>query len=118
MKTKLLAIMLLVGGTMFAQTRISVGVGSGGFRAGFYESSPSYASIPPCPGPNYTWIDGHWTQAYGRNYGGYQVAPGFESRYNDRDDRPGYYVRGSQQERNQGFNQGRNAGGRDRYGNR
>ena len=68
MKTKLLAMMLLAGGSMFAQTRVSIGIGFGGHGAGFYQPPPSYASdIPPCPGPDYIWVDGYWSQNYGRN---------------------------------------------------
>ena len=68
MKTKLLAIMLLAGGSMFAQTRFSIGIGFGGNGAGFYQPPPSYASnIPPCPGSDYIWADGYWSQNYGRN---------------------------------------------------
>lgn len=104
MKTKLLAMMLLAGGSMFAQTRFSIGLGFGNQGAGFYQGAPAYASdIPPCPGPGYTWIDGYWTNDYGREnwvagywsappvFTGYQVAPRFGSRFDnhfgDRDDR-------------------------------
>jgi hypothetical protein len=95
MKTKLLAMMLLAGGAMFAQTRFSIGVGFGGQGAGFYQPPPSYASnIPPCPGPDYTWVDGYWSQDYGRNTwvagywnrqpfsSGYHVAPRFDNGLN------------------------------------
>jgi hypothetical protein len=43
MKTKLLAMMLLAGGSMFAQTRFSVGIDFGGHGAGFssgYQVAP------------------------------------------------------------------------------
>ena len=54
MKTKLLAMMLLAGGSMFAQTRFSVGIG-------FNQPAAVYAShIPPCPGPGYVWTNGYW----------------------------------------------------------
>ena len=43
MKTKLLAMMLLAGGSMFAQTRFSVGIDFGGRNGGFYEAPPAYA---------------------------------------------------------------------------
>ena len=94
MKTKLLAVMLLAGGSMFAQTRFSVGVGFGGQGDGSYQAPPSYASdIPPCPGPDYYWVDGYWSQDHGRNtwIAGYwtreqfNVAPHFDNRFNDRD---------------------------------
>ncbi len=110
MKTKLLALALLAGGSMFAQTRFSIGVNLGGGGRGYYQSAPAYAaSIPPCPGPDYFWTDGYYSQSYGRNdwvagywarrpYNyGYQVAP----RYNNS------YDRGYEQNRGRSFNQGR-----------
>jgi WXXGXW repeat (2 copies) len=100
MKTKLLAMMLLAGGSMFAGTRFSIGVGFGTQGAGFYQAPPAYAAnIPPCPGPGYTWVDGYWTNDYGRQvwvpgfwnappvFTGYQVAPRFDNRFVGRDDR-------------------------------
>jgi hypothetical protein len=93
MKTKLLAMMLLAGGSMFAQTRFSVGVGVGGYGAGVYQQPAPYGySIPPDPGPGYAWIDGYWSQGYGSPVwipgywnapvfrGGYRVEPRFENR--------------------------------------
>jgi hypothetical protein len=85
MKTKLLAMMLLAGGsifapTMVAQTRFSIGLGFGSQGAGYYQAPPAYASnIPPCPGPGYTWVDGYWTNDYGRQtwVAGYWSAPAF-----------------------------------------
>jgi hypothetical protein len=61
-KIKLLAVALIAGGTMFAQTRLSIGVGVGaGYAPGYY-APPAYAAQyqPPCPGPDYTWVDGYW----------------------------------------------------------
>jgi len=111
---------------MFAQTRFSVGVGFGGQGDGFYRAPPSYAyDIPPCPGPDYYWVDGYWSQDHGRNTwiagywnrqqfsGGYQVATHFDKRFNDRDNGRGF-TRGFDQERNRGFSQSRNSGGQDR----
>jgi len=69
MKTKLgvLAVALIAGGTMFAQTRLSIGVGVGGFGPGYYPP-PAYSQyVPPCPGPGYSWVDGYWTPQRGRN---------------------------------------------------
>src|SRR5579864_7482946 len=116
MKTKLLAMMLLAGGAMFAQTRVSIGVGFGGRGAGFYQAPLSYASnIPPCPGPGYTWVSGYW---YRQPYSsGYQVAPRFDNRFRDGDDRRGF---ARTEDRNRGFDQGRNLSGRegDQHGDR
>src|SRR5438128_3253618 len=111
MKTKLLAMMFLAGGSMFAQTRFSIGIGLGGRGAGFYQPPPYAYNTPPCPGPDYTWVDGYWSQNYGRNTwvdgywnrqpfsSGYQVVPYFENRFND-DDRRGF-TRGFERGRNQ-----------------
>ena len=119
MKTKLLAMMLLAGGSMFAQTRFSVGVGFGGNGAGFYQQPPAYASnIPPCPGPGYTWVDGYWSQDYGRPVwiAGYWNAPvfstgfGFAPRFDNRF--RGGFDRGF--DRHRGFDRDRNFNGRDR----
>ena len=69
MKTKLrlLAVALIAGGTMFAQSRISIGIGVGGYGPGAYPP-PAYAQYqPPCPGPGYSWVDGYWTPQGGRN---------------------------------------------------
>ena len=93
MKTKLrfLAVALIAGGTMFAQSRLSIGVGVGGYGPGAYRPAAYAQYQPPCPGPGYSWVDGHWRQPI------VTVAPRYvESRYgnafrsndhNDRDDR-------------------------------
>jgi hypothetical protein len=70
MKTKwnLLAVALIAGGTMFAQPRVSIGIGVGGYGPGAYPP-PAYAQQyqPPCPGPGYDWVDGYWAPQGGRN---------------------------------------------------
>jgi len=92
---------------MFAQTRFSVGIG-------FNQPAPVYASnIPPCPGPGYTWVDGYWSQNYGRPtwVAGYWNAPvfsagfGFAPRF-DNHFRGGF-------DRDRGFDRGRNFNGHD-----
>ena len=124
MKTKLLAMMLLAGGSMFAQTRFSIGLGFGSQGAGFY-APPAYASnIPPCPGPGYTWVDGYWTNDYGREVWvpgfwnappvfTYRSAPRFDSRFFGRDNRQSF-ARAPQQDRGRNFDQGRNFNSQDR----
>jgi len=70
MKTKLLAMMLLAGGTtMFAQTRFSVGVNVGGAGAGFFQSAPppNYF-VPTRPGSDYFFVDGYWAQDHRRRH--------------------------------------------------
>ena len=103
MKTKLLVLVLLAGGSMFAQTRFSFGINFGGRAPGYYAPVPAYADErPPYPGPGFRWVDGYWAQNYGRNvwvagywtrlpYGGYQIAPRYEQpRYDGRYERQGY----------------------------
>jgi hypothetical protein len=66
-KSKLLALGLIGGGAMFAQTRFSVGISVGGYNPGYYQPN-AYAQqyVPPCPGPGYTWVDGYWSPYQGR----------------------------------------------------
>ena len=126
MKIKLLAVMFLAGGSMFAQPRFSVGVGVGGYGGGVYQQPLPYAA--PCP-PYYIWDDayGYCVQAYaqpyyygGGYYGGY--SGGYYGGYN----RYGYdnrrfeqrgVSRGFAPNRNRGggqsFNGGRNFGGQN-----
>jgi len=109
MKTKLLAMMLLAGGAVFAQSRVSVGVGIGGFGGGFYQSAPPYVyGAPPCPDPYDTLVNGYCVEGYGYAapfYGGVRVAPRFGGGFV----RQGV-SRGFVQDRSRGFNQGRNGG--------
>jgi hypothetical protein len=96
MRTKLLAMVLLAGGSMFAQTRFSIGIG--GYGPGYYQPYPSVqAVVPPCPGPDYNWVDGYWSP-YGVRVSGYwarrplvgayqfaprYAQPRFDNRYSD-----------------------------------
>jgi hypothetical protein len=63
MKTKLLAIFLLAGSSLFAGTRVFFGVGVGP-AYGYYAAPPppppvvSYA--PAYPGPAYSWVGGYY----------------------------------------------------------
>ncbi len=73
MKTKLLVLTLLAGGSLFAWPRVFVGVGIGGYVApapvAIYAPPPppvySYYA-PPCPGPGYGWVAGYWYPVRGR----------------------------------------------------
>jgi hypothetical protein len=65
MKTRILVLLLLAGSSMFAATRVFVGIGvGGGYGApyGYYAPPPPppvmYA--PPCPGPGYVWVPGSY----------------------------------------------------------
>ena len=59
-KSKLLAVALLAGGSMFAQSRVAIGVNIGGYGPGVYPPPAYVAYRPPCPGPGYTWVNGFW----------------------------------------------------------
>jgi hypothetical protein len=60
---KTIAVMMLLGGGLFAAPHISFGIGFG-------VSAPVEVARPASPGPGYTWVDGYyasnggWTQGY------------------------------------------------------
>ena len=69
---------------MFAQSRLSIGIGFGSYGSGAYPP-PAYARYqPPCPGPGYTWVNGFWTTQSGRNVwtNGFWRAPLVTPRFN------------------------------------
>src|SRR5579884_4120795 len=81
MKTKLLALLLLAGASVFAGPRVFVGIGIGG-GYGYYAPPPpppvvTYAVPAPCPGPGYTWVAGYWYPVGGRYlwHAGYWAHP-------------------------------------------
>jgi hypothetical protein len=127
MKTKLLAMMLLAGGSMFAQTRFSVGVGIGGYSAGVYQQPPPYGyGVPPCA-PGYIWVDGYCVPDYGPNVvvggywnrayrGNYRVAPRFDNRFYESRGRENFNRGGFEQNRSQGFSQNRDSGNQRQAG--
>ena len=114
-KLKILAVALIAGGTMFAQPRVSIGVGAGGYGPGYYPP-PAYAKyMPPCPGPDYAWVDGYWVPRGGRNVwiAGYWRAPYISSyRAAPRYAGPGYYnsYRGGERDRYRGGERRSNGG--------
>jgi len=57
---------------MFAQPRVSIGIGVGGYGPGAYPP-PAYAYQTPCPRPGYTWVDGYY--ANGGWVAGYWAPP-------------------------------------------
>ena len=73
MKAKLLALLLLVGGSAFAAPHVFVGFGVGVAPAYGYAYAPPPAYVPPAayvapaPGPNYAWVGGYW-YPYGGHY--------------------------------------------------
>jgi hypothetical protein len=79
MKTKLMALLLVAGGSMFAQTRFSVGVQFGAPH--YYQPAPVAAAYrPPCPGPGYVWVDGYY-DGYGNWSNGYWAMPPYAGAY-------------------------------------
>lgn len=60
---KTIAVMMLLGGGLFAAPHINVGIGFGA-------PAPVEVARPACPGPGYTWVDGYyapnggWTAGY------------------------------------------------------
>jgi len=83
MKSKLIALMLLAGGSLFAETHFSVGVGFG--APGYYPAPAAVvvAGRPPCPGPGYEWVNGYYGPTGGW-IAGYWAAPSYYT--------PGYYA--------------------------
>ncbi|HEY4365000.1 MAG TPA: hypothetical protein VGN17_28815 [Bryobacteraceae bacterium] len=65
MKTKLLALFLLAGGSLFA-AHFSVGIGVGGYYpyGGYYMATPppvvAYAPAPVYARPGYSWVDPYY----------------------------------------------------------
>jgi hypothetical protein len=106
----ILAMALMAGGTMFAQPRVSIGIGVGGYGPAY--PPPAYAQyMPPCPGPDYSWVAGLWgprnvwVNGYWRGPvgGGYRVAPRyFAPRHDDRD----YRGRDRDRDRDRGYERG------------
>ncbi len=68
---------------MFAQTRFSIGINVGGYGRPYAPVSSYAYNRPPCPGPGYTWVDGYWSQDYGRNVwvAGYWQRPAYQYQY-------------------------------------
>src|SRR5258706_10046898 len=75
---RFLILMLLAGGSLFARTRVSIGIGVGGYGYDPYAYGGYYAYYPPPPPPpayyapsyvrpGYSWIDGYW-YPYGGRY--------------------------------------------------
>jgi len=104
MKTKLLAILLFAGSSLFAGTRVFFGVGVGGPGYGYYAPPPppvySYAA-PVYARPGYTWVGGYWYPA-GPRYNwraGYWARPPYAGaswygpRYYEHRYHPGYWRR-------------------------
>lgn len=72
MKTKLMAMLLMAGSTMFGGVRFGFDVGFGvPVRPAVVVAAP----VPPCPGPGYVFVNGIWMlPPYA---GAYWVAPAY-----------------------------------------
>jgi len=83
MKKKLMAMLLVAGGSLFAQTHFSIGVRIG--APGYYSPVPVAPVAvpvyrPACPGPGYVWIDGY-SDDYGNWSNGYWTLPPYSGAY-------------------------------------
>jgi hypothetical protein len=89
MKTKLLAVLLLAGSSLFAAGGVAIGVGVGGY----YGPAPVVTYAPPPPPmavyaprvarPGYSWVGGYWYPAGARWAwrGGYWARPPYARGY-------------------------------------
>jgi hypothetical protein len=64
---KTIAMMMLLGGGLFAAPHVTVGIGFGA-------PAPFVVARPACPGPGYTWVDGYYAPN-GVWIAGYWAAP-------------------------------------------
>jgi WXXGXW repeat (2 copies) len=89
MKTKILALFLLAGSSMFAGTHFGIGISVGG---GYYPPAPIVAySPPPAPvyvpryyaRPGYAWVNGYWYPSGPRYvwHAGYYAQPPYVGAY-------------------------------------
>jgi hypothetical protein len=83
MRTKLLTVVLLAGGSLFAGNHWSIAVGIG---TPYYQPLPPPPVVmyaPPCPGPQYTWIPGYYYPAGARFvwHAGYWSRPPYAGAY-------------------------------------
>jgi hypothetical protein len=66
MKTRMLALLLLAGGSLFAETRFSVGIHIGNHApppVAYYgppPPPPPVVYMPAMPAPGYVWVPGYW----------------------------------------------------------
>jgi hypothetical protein len=75
MKTKLLAVLLMAGGSLFARTHVVVRAGVGVAPFGYvappmvtYAAPPAVAYAAPCPGAGYTFVAGYWDFVGGHRF--------------------------------------------------
>ena len=63
MKTKLLALLFVACGSIFAHTNVFFGIGVGGGYGYYPPPPPVVAYAAPAPGPGYSWINGYYYPA-------------------------------------------------------
>lgn len=83
MKTKLIAMLMLAGGSLFAAPRVFFGVGVGiPAPAPVVVAPPVVGYVPPCPGPGYAWVGGSWAFVGGHRvyHPGYWRGPAYGAR--------------------------------------
>jgi len=82
MKKRLMVLMLVAGGALFAGTHVSIGVQLGGPVMVPPPPPPVVVNSyqPPAPGPGYVWIPGYYDQ-YGNWYEGYWALPPYTGAY-------------------------------------
>src|SRR5215467_3127477 len=84
MKTKLMGLLLVAGGSLFVQSHFTIGVQFG--APGYYRPAPIapapvvVAYRPPCPGAGYVWVDGYY-DGYGNWLDGYWALPPYAGAY-------------------------------------
>jgi len=81
MKTRLMALLLMAGGALFAETHVAIGVQIGG-PVPVAVPAPVAVDVyqPPCPGPGYVWVAGYYDQ-FGNWYAGYWALPPYAGAY-------------------------------------
>jgi hypothetical protein len=66
MKMKLLTLVLLAAGSLFAESHWSIGIGIGTPYYAPLPPPPVVTYTPPCPSPEYTWVPGYYYPVGGR----------------------------------------------------
>ncbi len=80
MKTKLMALMVMAGGALFAQTHVAIGVQFGRPAPVVVPAPMMDPYQPPSPGPGYIWVAGYY-DAYGNWIDGYWAVPPYVGAY-------------------------------------
>ena len=81
MRTRLMALMLVAAGALFAETHVAIGIRIGGPAPVVVPARVAFnAYRPPCPGPGYVWIAGY-RDGFGNWYEGYWALPPYVGAY-------------------------------------